>query len=125
MLRAEPESEALADWLDDRPEARLISSVLAEVELRRALRRTEPDLIDEVPALLEHLDRYEIDAGVRRCAASFIDPGLRSLDAIHLATATLLAGRGLDAFVSYDRRLLAAAEAESLPVASPGAAEAH
>ncbi|MEU1808349.1 PIN domain-containing protein [Micromonospora aurantiaca (nom. illeg.)] len=48
---------------------------------------------------------------------------LRSPDAVHLATAEVLARQGAAefvAFVTYDKRLLEAAEAIGLPVASPG-----
>jgi predicted nucleic acid-binding protein len=58
---------------------------------------------------------------VRATAAAYDDPGIRSLDAIHLATADAVLADDLTAFVTYDRRLLAAAEALSLPTASPGA----
>lgn len=44
---------------------------------------------------------------------------MRSLDAIHLATALLLRG-DLDAIVTYDKRLAVVAEAHGLPVDSPG-----
>jgi predicted nucleic acid-binding protein len=73
-----------------------------------------------VPAVVSRLYRYDIDAGIRAAAAAFPDPTLRSLDAIHLATAQRL-GADLQAFVTYDKRLLTAAEAYGLPVASPGA----
>ncbi|WP_250037108.1 hypothetical protein [Paractinoplanes maris] len=56
-------------------------------------------------------------------AAAFAEPTLRSLDAIHLATAQVLvneSGSELTAFVTYDRRLLDAAKAAGLPTASPG-----
>lgn len=120
LLRPEPESDALADWLAERPGVLLVTSVLAEVELPRALRRTTPDLLSQVPDLLARLARREIDEPVRRAAAGYADSALRSLDAIHLATAMSLAGRDLTAFVTYDRRLLGAAAAANLPVAAPG-----
>lgn len=44
--------------------------------------------------------------------------GLRSLAAIHLATARILVP-DLDAIVSYDDRLTTAADAAGLPTASP------
>ena len=47
-----------------------------------------------------------------------IDPGLRSLDAIHLATA-LAAADSIDGFVCYDGRLSAAATALGLAVLAP------
>ncbi|HET9256000.1 MAG TPA: PIN domain-containing protein [Pseudonocardiaceae bacterium] len=71
LIRHEPQSDALADWLDERTTATLVTSALAEVELPRALRRTEPELIAAVPALLEHLARYEIDDLVRTTAAAY------------------------------------------------------
>ena len=46
------------------------------------------------------------------------DRGLRSLDAIHLATARIF-GDELDARVSYDDRLLRAADEAGLPTISP------
>lgn len=124
LVRREPESDALADWLDARPDVLLVTSTLAEVELPRALRRVEPALLPEVPALLERLARHEIDATVRSTAAGYPTTALRSLDAIHLATAQVVPGRRLTAFVTYDRRLLRAAADSGLPTASPGAATA-
>lgn len=122
LVRREAESDALVDWLDEREGTLLVTSTLAAVELPRALRRTEPGLLHEVPALLERLAQHEIDATVRATAAAYDMPELRSLDAIHLATAQAVLGGHLTAFVTYDRRLLAVASAQSLPVASPGAA---
>ena len=120
LIRREPESDALADWLDADNAATLVTSALAEVELPRAIRRTEPDLVAAVPALLARIARYEIDELVRTTAASYTSPDLRSLDAIHLATAHAVFGGRLSSFVSYDKRLLGAAQALRLPVASPG-----
>lgn len=119
MIRREPESDALADWLDERIGVPWVGSVLVEVELTRALRRAAPDLVGRAPAIVGRVARYEIDAAVRAAAAAFADPLLRSLDAIHLATATAVFGPGLTAFVTYDERLAGAAQAEGLTVASP------
>lgn len=122
LIRREPESDALADWLDARALTTLVTSALAEVELPRALRRTEPALAAAAPALLERIARYEIDDLVRTTAAGYPSPDLRSLDAIHLATAHAVFGGQLASFVSYGKRLLSVAEGLGLPVASPGAA---
>lgn len=123
LLRREPDSDALLDWLDEREGTLLVTSVLAEVELPRALRRTEPELLSVVPGLLERLARHEIDATVRATAAAYDIPELSSLDAIHLATAQAALGDRLTAFVTYDRRLLDVAAARALPVAWPGRAD--
>lgn len=53
-------------------------------------------------------------------ACAYQDPHLRSLDAIHLATASAVFGAHLSAFVTYDKRLLAAADALGLVTAHPG-----
>jgi predicted nucleic acid-binding protein len=121
LVRREVASDALVDWLAGQPDRLLVSSAVAEVELPRALRRTEPALLAAVPALLARIAVYELDELVRATAAAYDDPGIRSLDAIHLATADAVLADDLTAFVTYDRRLLAAAEALSLPTASPGA----
>ena len=124
LIRPEPETAALADWLDDHTGPLWVSSALIEVELPRALRRTDPTLLADVPAVIARVARYEIDETVRSIAASYPDPDLRSPDAIHLATAREVFGHRLTAFVSYDRRLLAAAAAAGLATISPGAPSA-
>ncbi|MEV4713530.1 type II toxin-antitoxin system VapC family toxin [Micromonospora sp. NPDC049374] len=123
LLRREPGTEELVSWLNDRSSASLVSSVLAEVEVSRALRRAAPQALVGVPTALSRLYRVEIDATVRATAAAYPEPLLRTLDAIHLATAEILAqqaGADFVAFVTYDRRLLDAAKSIGLPVASPG-----
>ena len=124
LVHAEAGTKALVQWLGDRPNSPIVSSALVEVEVPRALRRSVPQRLAGVPSVLARMYRVEIDASVRAIAAGYEEPLLRSLDAIHLATAQLMAGSpetGFEAFVTYDRRLLAAATAIGLPTASPGA----
>lgn len=120
LCRREPETDALADWLDDRERVPRVSSALVEIELPRALLRLDPGLQSAVPEVLATISRYEIDELVRSKAASYPTPQLRSLDAIHLATAQAVFGRQITAFVTYDRRLHDTAEAEGLPATAPG-----
>lgn len=120
LIRREPESDTLADWLDARVSTPWVSSTLIEVELPRALRRVEPALLAAVPAIVARVSRYEVDEVVRAAAAAYPDTALRSLDAIHLATGDAVFGTQLTAFVTYDERLLTAAAAASLPTAAPG-----
>jgi uncharacterized protein len=120
LIRRERESDSLADWLDAQTPAPWVSSMLIEVELPRAMRRVEPSLLADVPAIVARVARYEIDEVVRAAAAAYPDTALRSLDAIHLATADAVFGTQLTAFVSYDERLLTAAAAVALPTAAPG-----
>lgn len=119
LTRRQPESHILADWLDAHTPAPWVSSTLIEVELPRALRRVEPALLADVPAIVARIARYEIDEVVR-AAAAYPDPALRSLDAIHLATASAVFGTQLTAFVTYDERLLTAAAKAGLPATTPG-----
>ena len=75
-----------------------------------------------VPAVLARLDRFEIDDVVRNTAAAFQDPRLRTLDAIHLATASVAASvSSLEAFVTYDSRLAKAAGAHVVATCSSAA----
>lgn len=123
LVRIEPESENLIGWLDERVETPWITSVLAEIELPRAIRAVAPQGLPAVPGVLARLDRFEIDAVIRSTAAAYPDEGLRSLDAIHLATAQVASTVSrLTALVAYDARLRHAAAALGLPVAAPGAA---
>lgn len=118
VVAPEVESGALLIYLADHPEQ--ATSIVAHIELRRAARRrpgVDPRRVDEV------LDRPAAIALTTSLVdeAAAIDPAsLRTLDAIHLASAGLL-GSDLEAIVTYDRRLADAAQALGLPVASPGA----
>jgi predicted nucleic acid-binding protein len=119
LVRLEQATPELVEWLNARPGVPLVCSVLAEVEVPRAIRRIAPDALAAVPATLARLYRLEIDATVRSSAAALAEPSLRTLDAIHVATAVGI-GPDLQAFVSYDQRLLQTAGELGLPVVSPG-----
>jgi hypothetical protein len=123
LVRQEACSADLVSWLNNHDDVPLVSSALVEVEVPRALRRSAPQALIGVPATVGRLFRLEIDSTIRATAAAFAEPTLRSLDAIHLATAQLLineSGTALTAFVTYDQRLLECAKQAGLPVASPG-----
>ncbi|MGO9152101.1 type II toxin-antitoxin system VapC family toxin [Mycobacterium sp.] len=121
LIRIETESEDLADWLDQRTETRWITSALTEVELPRAIRAVAPEGLPAVPVVLARLDRFEIDPVIRATAAAYQDPALRSLDAIHLATAqTAASTAAFTALVTYDNRLTEAAAALGISIIAPG-----
>ena len=124
LVHREAESDALDRWLAERLGQTRVTSALAEVEVPRAILRNAPSSQPRIPAVLGTIARFEIDAAVRALAASCADRSLRSLDAIHLATAQVLAaelGGTPVTFVTYDKRLLAAAGTVGLAIASPGA----
>ena len=121
LIRVEAESPDLRDWLNAQG-APPVTSVLAEVEVPRALRRSGPAHLAVMPGVLARISRIDIDASVRATAAAYVDDALRSLDAIHLATAEVLvaSGKTVSAFITYDRRQAAAVVASGMAVAAPG-----
>ena len=68
--------------------------------------------------LREQVAVIELDAPIAASAAKADPPALRSLDAIHLASALSL-GSELEAFVTYDARLADAAREAGLTVVAP------
>ena len=118
LVVTEPESEALRDYLAVR-ENRL-ASVLARVEVVRALRRSygaAPPALHHTEHVLKGIALVAVDEPILLRAARLQPDRLRSLDAIHLATALSL--DGLEAMVTYDRRLQGAATAAGVGVAAP------
>jgi hypothetical protein len=122
LIRPEAESGQLTEWLNARSSEPVVTSKLAEVEVPRALRREEPTRLAGVAAVLAHLDRVEIDDAVRATAGAYPFPHLRSLDAIHVATADQLVASGgtVSAFVTYDKRLANYALELGFDTAAPG-----
>jgi len=118
LVHAEPETRALRDWLDERADVSWVSSVLVEVESYRALARHAPDAGSRLPAVLDLIDVVELTPQIRATACILRPTSVRSLDAIHLATA-LQFGDRLTAFIAYDTRLADAARAAGLPVEVP------
>ncbi|MGY4772598.1 type II toxin-antitoxin system VapC family toxin [Kribbella sp. CWNU-51] len=123
LIRPEKETEALHAWLTAESDKALVASALVATEVPRALRRTDPGRLVAVPTLLAKLNRIPIDETLLATAAAYPDPMLRTLDAIHLASAQTLVLEGLEltALVTYDKRLLAAATDAGLTTAAPGA----
>ena len=118
LVHAEPESAALRSWLDERAEIQWISSVLTEIESFRALARYAPEAASRLPAVLDQIDLIDLDQRIRMLAQTVTPATARSLDAIHLGTA-LHSRSSLTSFVTYDERLLDAAQAAGLTIDSP------
>jgi len=116
LVVEEPESAALRDLLQSHPNQ--FASALVEVEVVRAVARAAPGRVADAQRVVTQLPVVDVTADIRRRAADLQPATLRTLDAIHLATA-LAAGEELDAVVAYDTRLAAAATALSMPVLGP------
>lgn len=118
MLFEELESAALTDWMTARTDIPKVSSELSTVELVRVCLRIDESLVADARRLLDGLDIVPIDHVIAEQAAILNPRELRSLDAIHLASALSL-NEDLTDFVAYDLRLCSAAVSAGLPVTSP------
>jgi uncharacterized protein len=115
----EAESPALRAWLAQRPDVPRLSSALIRVEVPRAILRSQPGAILQARSVIARTRRVALTPEILDLATMLRPASLRSLDAVHLATALRFHDR-LTAFVSYDKRLTDAAHAAGLPVAAPG-----
>jgi len=118
LVHAETETQALRDWLDERAETGWTSSVLAEIESSRALARHAPEAVTRLHPVLDLIDLVDLDASIRILAQTVKPATVRSLDAIHLATALRIRPQ-LTSFITYDKRLADAAQTAGLPVDMP------
>ncbi|MBD0329378.1 MAG: type II toxin-antitoxin system VapC family toxin [Thermoleophilia bacterium] len=111
----EPESVALEAYVHGR-RAALVTSRIALVEVPRAVTIANPEARDEAWRLLESCLLVDVGDRLLRRAAAVASPPVRTLDAIHLATAERVEA---DEVVTYDRRLAVAAAERGFAVASP------
>jgi len=116
LVIREPESRALRAFLRRHPGGS--TCALARVEVVRAVRKQGALAIGRARELVDRLDVLRIDDALLDAASLLPVDELRSLDALHLAAAQRL-GRDLAFVVSYDERMLGAAKALGISVASP------
>ena len=117
LVVAEPETAALERDLADRDA--LLSSRLSAAEVLRATRRGAPRrVLQQAEEVLDSIVFVEITPAILKRAASFEPAELRTLDAIHLATALSLDTTDME-FLTYDARLASAARAQGLSVRAP------
>jgi uncharacterized protein len=116
LVVAEPESDALTAYLAQRPQR--ASSALARVEVPRAVRAHGPGAVSRARALLARVSLLHLDDALLDAAANLEGPHLRSLDAIHVASAQTVAARDAT-LVTYDGRMADVAKRHGLAVAAP------
>lgn len=117
LVSFEPQTDALLDWI---AEARpvLFASELLRTEVIRAVRRFDPNALVAAKDLLHAVNLLAMPSSTFARAAE-LDPGiLRSLDALHLASALDL-GDDLDVLVTYDDRLAEACALHGVAVVAP------
>lgn len=117
LIVKEPESDALLGYLADH--AARVSSALARTEVLRALIPAGSAALRRGEAVLESIELISVTDEVLVSAARLKPAALRSLDALHIATAALL-GDDLEAVVTYDRRMAEGATLAGIRVDAPG-----
>jgi predicted nucleic acid-binding protein len=117
LVLPEGETPALELWIAERTGVARVSSRLLRIEMLRSVARTAPQRMDRANVVLSSVALVSMD-DVAPAAEVIGDRTLRSLDAIHLATAHELRTE-LTAFVCYDQRLCSGARAIGLPVETP------
>lgn len=118
LVHSEVESTSLTVFLTEHIASPLVSSALLYPELVRAVSRHTPELAARAIALLQRIMTVPLGSDIVVSAATIGTPSLRTLDALHLATAATI-GSELDTFVTYDKRLADAATALGLSVTAP------
>ncbi|HVA87497.1 MAG TPA: type II toxin-antitoxin system VapC family toxin [Candidatus Saccharimonadales bacterium] len=117
LVVEEPESAAVRSFLANRS-ARRVSSALLRTESLRAVRHLGPDALATIREGLRRVDLIGIDDRILDAAGILEPQVLRTLDAIHLATA-MAVGDDLEAIVTYDQRMVDAARWMGLATATP------
>jgi predicted nucleic acid-binding protein len=112
----EPQSDALRKYLRHRRP--FISSALARTEVLRSLLPGGEPALASGRRVLDRVDLVRVNDRILNLAATLAPLELRTLDAIHLATATRL-GVDLREVVTYDERMAAAARSMGLTASSP------
>ena len=113
---AEPESKALRRYLARR--SGLVTSALARTEVTRALMPSGTDAVSRGEEVLRRIQLLRVNDRILRAAGRMEPADLRSLDAIHLASAREL-GASVRQIVTYDERMADVARASGWSVASP------
>ena len=117
LVVAEPDTGRLETWMAERAGIPRVSSRLLRVEMLRAVTRAAPHRMSRANMILSAITLLSMD-DVAPAAEVTGHKLLRSLDAIHLATAHEIR-TALSAFVCYDKRLRDSAHALGLPVEAP------
>jgi uncharacterized protein len=116
----EPESDALTAFIQgENPFGTtidMVSSVISQVEVARAAKRLGPAVHEKVASVLAAVTVISVRHGIVQISSHLPPENLRTLDAIHVASALSSAHD----MISYDHRLNSAAALAGVKVYSPG-----
>jgi len=96
-----------------------VTSAISLAEVPREVALVEPAAVGRAMEILARLSTVTLDAPLMAVAANLRPPTLSPSGAVHVASALLLVD-ALDAFVTYDPAVAAAASGASLRVETPG-----
>jgi predicted nucleic acid-binding protein len=116
LVWPENESAALRKHLANWPMR--VSAALLKAEVIRAVQRAAPKRLSRADLQLAGVALVRIEDSVLEAAGRIQPATVRTLDAIHIATALTL-GAGLGQLVTYDVRMATAARQYGLQVVSP------
>jgi predicted nucleic acid-binding protein len=116
LITPEVETAALQHYLQFRPLR--VSCGLLRTEALRAAMRLSQEHVAMVRRQMRTVALVDLTRDLMEQAGTLLPAGLRSLDAIHLAAALSL-GDELGDLITYDARMVAAAEAQGLSAVSP------
>lgn len=117
LLSGRTFARELRDFLTARPAIPMATSTVGFIETVRTL-----DRVGSYPTLMQDLIRDFTEILVTeeiRDAAVLVPASVRTLDAVHIASARAI-GAALDVLVTYDKRMLDVARGIGIPAAAPG-----
>ncbi|MEV5746664.1 type II toxin-antitoxin system VapC family toxin [Actinoallomurus sp. NPDC052308] len=117
LITGHPHARELRHFLAGKPAMPMGTSTIGFVETVRTL-----DRVGDFPDIMQELTRDFIEILVTdevRDAAALLPSGIRTLDAIHVASAQII-GEALETLITYDKRMVDIARSVGLPTAAPG-----
>ena len=116
LLIVEKESAALTDFID----FTIKSSALTRVEVIRVLHKIAPEKIDRAQIILAGIDLTPLNSAILSMAENFAPAiTLKSLDALHVATAIFL-DKSVEGVITYDKAMIKNVKELRIKVVSPG-----
>jgi predicted nucleic acid-binding protein len=117
LITVERETVALRAWIGERPDQSIATNSVGVVELKRMGARLGVAVAAAAGQLLQSIDHLDLNGATYDLAAVLSPTSLRTLDALHVASATQ--SHSVTAFVTYDHRMIEAASLVGLPVVTP------
>jgi predicted nucleic acid-binding protein len=118
LVVVEQETMALRAWVAARTESPRVTNSIGVVELQRLAARVSQAALMAAVQLTVRIDQLQLTPIALVRAAQLLPPEVRTLDALHIASASELSD--LETLVTYDRRMITAATDYGLPVENPG-----